>query len=294
MKKMDKIKIGIIGAENSRTAAIAKFLNVDKAIEGFSVDFVWGETADAAAKAAKEGQIPTIVEKQEEMFGKIDALIVDHRHPKFHLEAALPFIKAGISAFIDKPFCCRAEEGEALLELAKKHGASVTSFSVLVLQKSFLKFKEKMAEAGDVLAGETWGPSDLHSEWGGIAFYGIHQVDMALHAFGYHVEKVLVTENGNGSTGQLIYSDGKIVTMHLIKEGGPGFGIGVIGTKKAIHRPVIMDENPYVEGVKLFTEMFKTGREPKTDNEMLIPVKVLEALGRSVQSGALENVEYGK
>ena len=288
------MKIGIIGAENTHTAAIAKILNEDKLIEGVSVEMVWGETAEAAAKAAKEGSIPTIVENQEEMLGKIDALIVDHRHPKFHLEAALPFIKAGIPAFIDKPFCYRAKEGEEFLELAKQHGASVTSFSVLVLQKSFLEFKEKMAEAGDILAGETWGPSDLHSEWGGIAFYGIHQVDMVLHAFGYNVEKVLITENENGSTGQLIYSDGKIVTMHLIKEGSPGFGIGVVGTKKAIHQPVLMDEKPYIEGVKLFTEMFKTGKEPKTADEMLIPVRVLEALGRSVQSGALENVERGK
>ena len=41
------------------------------------------------------------------MLGKIDALIVDHRHAKFHLEAATPFVKAGIPTFVDKPFCYR-------------------------------------------------------------------------------------------------------------------------------------------------------------------------------------------
>ena len=284
------MKIGIIGAENSHTAAIAKVLNVDKLVKGFSVDYVWGETAEDAKTAAKEGQIPNIVEKPREMLGRVDALIVDHRHPKFHLKAALPFIKEGIPFFIDKPFCYRTEEGREFLKRAKKHGAPVTSFSVLVHQKKFLTFKKKMADAGEVLSGETWGPCDLRSKWGGIFFYGIHQVDMALKAFGYDVKKVVVTKNGNGATGQLIYPGGKIVTMHLIKEGCPGFGIGVIGTQKAVHQSVVMDSSPYLTGIKAFCKMFKTGEEPETTSEMLTPVRVLEALERSVKSGSVEKV----
>ena len=284
------MKIGIIGAENSHTAAIAKVINVDKLVKGFTVDYVWGETAEDAKKAAKAGQIPNIVEKPREMLGKIDALIVDHRHPRFHLRAALPFVKAGIPTFIDKPFCFRSEEGVEFLKLAKKHGAPVTSFSILIHQRSFLNFVKKLETVGDVLAGETWGPCDLKSQWGGIFFYGIHQVDTVLKAFGYNVKKVLVVKNGNGATGQLMYPDGKIVTMNLIKEGKPGFGIGAIGTEKSIHQPVVMDKVQYLTGVKTFCKMFKTGEEPESAEEMLMPVKVLDALKRSVTSGNVEKV----
>ncbi|MEN8255973.1 MAG: Gfo/Idh/MocA family oxidoreductase [Verrucomicrobiota bacterium] len=288
------MKIGIIGAENTHTAHIAKVLNVDKSVEGFSVEFVWGETREFAEKAAEFGQIPNIVEDPSEMLGKIDALIVDHRDPKYHLEAALPFIKAGIPAFIDKPFCVSPEEGQAFLDVAKEKGTPVTSFSVLTHQKTFAEFKEKMAGAGEVLMGETWGMCDLNSPWSGIYFYGIHQVDMILHAFGFDIEKVLVKNNGTEhATGQLFYPNGTIVTMHLIKDWAPSFGIGVIGKKGVIHQVVKMDENPYTEGVRIFTDMFKTGELPKTDDEILVPVKVLEALQRSVQSGAFENVESG-
>ena len=56
------------------------------------------------------------------MLGKIDALIVDHRHAKYHLEAATPFVKAGIPTFIDKPFCYRVEEGRKFLAMAHKLG----------------------------------------------------------------------------------------------------------------------------------------------------------------------------
>ena len=284
------MKIGIIGAENSHTAAIAKVLNVDGLVKGFTVDYIWGETAEYAKTAAKNGQIPNIVERPRDMLGKIDALIVDHRHPKFHLKAAKPFIKKGIPSFIDKPFCYRSAEGMEFLKVAKECGAPVTSFSILIHQRSFLNFVKKLETVGDIVAGETWGPCDLKSQWGGVFFYGIHQVDMVLKAFGYNVKKVLVTKNGNGATGQLMYPDGKIVTMHLIKEGCPGFGIGVVGSKKTIHQPMVMDKVQYLTGVKTFCKMFKTGEKPETANEMLAPVKVLESLQRSVKSGCVEKV----
>ena len=284
------MKIGIIGAENSHTAAIARVINVDKLIKGFSVDCVWGETPEDAKNAAKAGQIPNIVDKPKEMLGKIDALIVDHRHPKYHLKAALPFIKQGIPSFIDKPFCYRTQEGKEFLRSAKKHNAPVTSFSILVHQRNFLNFVKKTKTVGNIVAGGTWGPCDLKSKWGGVFFYGIHQVDMVLKAFGYDVKKVLITKNGNGATGQLMYPDGKTVTMHLIKEGCPGFGIGVIGTEKTIHQPIVMDKVQYLTGIKAFCKMFKTSIEPESVNEMLTPVKVLEALERSVKSGNVEKV----
>ena len=148
-----------------------------------------------------------------------------------------------------------------------------------------------MQSVGNVLAGQTWGPCDLKSQWGGIFFYGIHQVDMVLKAFGYDVKKVLVTKNGNGATGQLMYPDGKIVTMHLIKECCPGFGIGVIGSEKTIHQKIVYDKVQYLSGVKTFTKMFKTGVEPESADEMLMPVKVLEALEVSVKSGKIEKVK---
>ena len=117
--------IGIIGAENSHTAGFGKLFNIDKAFPGMEVKYVWGETEEFAQKAMKDGSIPEMVKDPKEMLGKIDALIVDHRHGKFHLAPAIPFIEAGIPTFIDKPFCYRKEEGKAFLALARKHGTPV-------------------------------------------------------------------------------------------------------------------------------------------------------------------------
>jgi Oxidoreductase family, NAD-binding Rossmann fold len=285
------MKIGIIGSENSHTAAIATIINIQKKIKGCSVDYVWGETADLAKQAAKAGQIPNIVKTPRQMLGKVDAVLCDHRHPKHHLKSVWPFVEAGIPAFVDKPFCYRAKEGKEFLKMAKKKGTPITSFSVLTHQKTFSTFKRKLDGLGTLASASSYGPCDLKSKWGGVFFYGIHQVDMVLHAFGFDVKSVLVTKNGPNATGQLMYPSGLIVTMALIKEGCHGFGVGAIGTDGEMQTPIRMDKSPYLNGVKTFTTMFKTGSEPLTATEMLKPVQVLEALEKSVKSGRVEKVE---
>jgi len=284
------MKLGIIGAENSHTIAIAKTINVDKKIRGFSVEYVWGEKPEYAEKASVEGKIPVIVRRPIDMLGKVDAVVVDHRDGKYHLKAVWPFVEAGVPTFVDKPFCYRAAEGKAFLKMAKKVGTPVTSFSVLTHQASFAQFKAKMAELGGIVSGTTYGPCDLKSQWGGIFFYGIHQVDLVLHAFGFDVTGAQVTKNGLNAVGQLLYASGLTVTMALIKEGTHAFGIGAVGTKGALSAPIKYDKNPYLTGVETFTRMFRTGKEPLTYEQILRPVQVLEALERSVKSGKVEKV----
>ncbi len=286
------MKIGAIGAENSHTIAIAKLINVDEKIAGCSVDYVWGETDAFARKAARAGRIPNIVKTPRQMLGKVDAVFVDHRHPKYHLPAVWPFVEAGVPAFVDKPFCYRASEGKRFLQMARRRGTPVTSYSVLPFYDSFGRFTKKLAGLGTIVSASSFGPCDLRSKWGGVFFYGIHQVDAMLHAFGYDVKSVLVAKNGpNNATGQLFYRSGLVATMALIKEGCPGFGIGAVGTDGALHVPIQGGKSPYLNGTRTFTTMFKTGVEPMTHEQMLRPVQVLEAMQRSVTSGKIEKVE---
>ena len=102
--KLKHIRIGIIGAENSHTVGFGKMFNIDKKFPGVEVTHLWGETDGFAPKAADVGKIPTIVKDQKGMLGQIDALSVDHRHAKYHLESATPFIKSRHSYFHRQTF----------------------------------------------------------------------------------------------------------------------------------------------------------------------------------------------
>jgi len=70
------------------------------------------------------------------------------------------------------------------------------------------------------------------------------------------VKEVMVTKNGNGATGQLLYKNGMIVTMQFIKEGCKAFGIGAVTTERKFYQDVQMNTSPYLAEVKHFVKMF--------------------------------------
>lgn len=286
------IRMGIIGAENSHTAAIAKTINVQKMIRGVQVVAVWGETLEFAKKAAEAGQIPTIVDKSEQMLGMIDALMVDHRHAKYHLPAAAPFLEAKVPMFIDKPFCYRAAEGKAFLARARKLGVPVTSFSVLPEQKSFRKFQARVAKAGTLRTLVTSGPCDIHSPYGGIYFYGIHQLGVILKLAGYEVRSAQVQafKGSDRHTATVEFASGLVATMNLINGFKPGFHFMAACENGVVCESHQSDDNPYLAGAKKFTTMFKTGVEPEPHDEILMVIRVLEALERSIKTGQREKV----
>ena len=285
--------IGIIGAENSHTIAIATEINLKQHFPGFSVTHVWGETSELAEKASREGEIPNIVSEPTDMLGNIDAVICDHRHAKYHLDSVREFVADGVPTFVDKPFCYRSKRGREFLEHARLSGTPVTSFSVRCHQKSFLAFVEEIKSIGDLSAGTTYGACDLDSPYGGVFFYGIHQVDMALHAFGSDVDKVSVIQNTDShAIGHLLYPDGKIIALHFVKkEEISGFAISAAGSDGYVHRTLVGDESPHRCGVEIFTKMIETGTEPIPHKKILDPIVVLEALERSIESGKVERVD---
>ena len=281
--------IGIIGAENSHTAGFGKLFNIDKAFPGMEVKYIWGETETFAKTAMKKGNIPEMVKDPNDMLGKIDGLIVDHRHGKFHLEPAIPFIEAGIPTFIDKPFCYRAKEGKDFLALARKHGTPVTSFSSIAHSYDTFDIKEQLKKMGGINQVIRSGRLDLNSEYGGVFFYGAHTVQPLLYLFGDNVEKVRVNKNGENSGANLIFKDGMLASLVFTtkKYGWQTFvetdeGIVELKSRTEEKKP---DKN-YVDMV----EMFKTGKEPRRHESIIHCVAVLEALEKSVASEQWETV----
>ena len=187
-----KLTIGIIGAENSHTIGLGRLFNIDKKFPGAEIKYVWGETDEFAKAAMEKGNIPEQVKDPKEMIGKIDALIVDHRHPKYHLEAAWPFVEAGIPAFIDKPFCYRASEGRDFLQMAKEKGTPVTSYSSIAHSSATFDIMEQIKSMDEISQVVRTGPVDLGSIYGGFFFYGTHTVQPLLYMFGENVEEVRV------------------------------------------------------------------------------------------------------
>ena len=276
------LRIGIIGAENSHTIGYGKLINIEKKFPGAEVKYVWGETEEFAKNAMQKGQIPNMVKTPEEMLGKIDALIVDHRHPKYHMKAATPFIKAGIPTFIDKPFCYRVEDGWEFLSLAKKLGVPVSSYSPIAHSEGTLDIKKQVQKMGEISHVVVSGPADLNSPYGGIFFYGVHMVQPLMYIFGDEIKKVRITKNGENATASMAFENGLLATLNIkrLSRGWKTFAETKDGTIELKSR---VSENNPAKNYADMIEMFQTGKEPRSYESILKCVAVLEALEKSAK-----------
>jgi predicted dehydrogenase len=283
------MRIGIIGAENSHTIGYGKMFNTDKKFPDFEVKYVWGETEEFAKTAMEKGNIPNMVANPNEMLGKIDALIVDHRHAKYHLEPAIPFVKAGIPTFIDKPFCYRVSEGKEFLAMAREAGTPVTSFSSVRQSDATFDIKKQLETLGEFSQIISLGPADIDSKYGGIFFYGVHIVEPVLFLFGENINMVRVSRNGKNASASLAYDDGKLATL-IFKNISHGWETYIETKEGVIELKSRVEERDPARNYVDMVEMFRTGKEPRSHRSILAGVAVLEALEKSVITGDWEDV----
>ena len=289
IKSIKPLIIGIIGAENSHTAAFGKLFNIDKLFPGVSVKYVWGETENFARIAMKKGNIPIMVNDPIEMLGKIDALIVDHRHGKYHLDAALPFLEQGIPMFIDKPFCYRKEKGEKFLALARKSNTPVTSYSSVANSFSTIDIKRQINKMGKIKRVISYGPIDLESKYGGVFFYGPHLIEPLIYIFDNKVVKVRVNKIDKTGNANMIFDDGMMVTIIFSKK-NRGWQTFVESDNGFVEvKPNINKKTPTKSDIDM-VNMFRTGKEPRDHKNILHGVAILEALEKSAISEAWEDV----
>ncbi|MCK0147362.1 Gfo/Idh/MocA family oxidoreductase [Arenibacter sp. F26102] len=285
--------IGIIGAENSHTRGFGKMFNLDKNFPGWEVKYVWGEKEEFAQLAKEEGGIPVIVKEPSEMMGKIDALIVDHRYGDLHLDAALPFVKAGIPTFVDKPFCYSSQAAKIFLEMAREVGTPVTSYSSIAHSNATEDMRKQLAEMKDINQITCYGKADINSIYGGFIFYGVHMVEPLIYLFDEKIVSARFNKNEKdnlNSSASLIFDNGRMATLVITtkKYGWQTFvetDEGVVELKSRVET-VGPDKN-YVDMVN----MFSTGKEPRSHESIIHGIAVLEAIQKSVISDNWESVK---
>jgi len=283
------LRIGIIGAENSHTIGFGKMFNIEKKFPEVTLTHVWGETEELARKASEGGKIPNVVKDPKEMMGQIDALIVDHRHAKYHLAAATPFVKAGIPTFIDKPFCYRIDEGKIFLSMARQTGTPVTSFSSVAHTKATYDIKQQLESLGEIHHVVRYGPLDLDSEYGGVFFYGVHLIQPLMFMFGEDIQRVKITRNGKQGSAALIFKSGLYATL-IFKNLSYGWETfvetkkGMVELKSRVEEP----DPPLMDADMI--NMFRTRTEPRSHKSMLTEVAILEALEKSAMNENWEEV----
>lgn len=283
-------KIGIIGSDNSHAEVFSKLVNLPDSngyfqFPDFRVTGIFGLESERTAQVAQDGAIEYIAEKPEYLIGKVDAVMVVFRHGDLHKEYALPFIKAGIPTWIDKPFTIKNKDALELINTAKKNNTLLTGGSTCKYTYDILMVRnavQKGGRIGKIKSAMLNFPATLENEYGGIYFYGAHLAEMTMAAFGYDAKSVIASEK-NGNVVATVKYDNYQVVMNFIPGVREYYAV-VFGENGTMMREIDISIC-YMKGFEEFAGMLRTGKIPIPLDQLYAPVELLNAVVKSYQTG---------
>jgi predicted dehydrogenase len=136
------------------------------------VTHIWTENRDTSHDIAMATNIPHIVNRIEDMIGKVDAVLLARDDAERHCEMAAPLLMAGLPVFIDKPVALSRDDLDTLYG-ATKYENQLFSCSALRFSKSIRLDQASRTILGTIRHVEGVVPKFWKT-------YGVHLVDPLL------------------------------------------------------------------------------------------------------------------
>lgn len=289
-------KIGIVGSDNSHAVAFAKIVNLPDEKTGkmffpeYKVTHIYGMDEEVTKERAETGKIETIVSNPVEMIGEVDGVVVVFRHGGLHKKYSLPFIKAGIPVFVDKPFTKTVEDVVELVEASNKYNTPITGGSTFKYLDDIIEIKKIVEEKSlektgveNLFTGGFTFNIGLHNEYGGISFYGAHTVEPALTVFGYDVKSVYASRT-NMNIFAIIKYDTYQVMLNMLYGAAKKPTIKIMLRDETIIKEIDASKT-YLKGVENFLNVISTGKSDLEDKQFIMPVAVINMIELSLKYG---------
>ncbi|HEY3504272.1 MAG TPA: Gfo/Idh/MocA family oxidoreductase [Actinocatenispora sp.] len=278
------MRVGIVGTEISHVEHVIEYLNVARRQgDGARVVALSGGAGERNRELAAAGGIDLLVDEPADLLGHVDAVIVSDRDARLHRAHALPFLSAGLPVLVDKPFATTVDDAEAMIAVARAHGAPITSYSTLRYGPDAQALRDAVAGLGPIQAVVATGPADETSEYGGIHFYGIHPVDVAFSLVPGPVGPVRMERAADTVVATARVGDAH-VTVNLVRPANDvvPFHALAIGRTGLVARTLTPGPHYVWPGLDEFFRMIATGRPPIDPEDLLRPVRFLADLDRAL------------
>jgi virulence factor len=288
------IRLGIVDFDTSHAVEFTKRLNhVDIAQDQ------WVEGARVVAGVPGTSKIsPEVIGKNTEqlrqygieilndpadLFGKIDAVLIESVDGSVHLERALPFLEKGMPTYIDKPFACSLADARKITELAMTKHIPLMSSSSLRYAPEVVAAKAGGA-AGKIVGVSTYGPAPVHPRNPGLFHYGIHPVEMLFTLMGPGCKRVSCLGSVGGEVATGLWADGRVASVRGIRVGKQDYGFTLFGIK-GVTTQGVSTTYIYRELLKQIVALFTTRQLPIDLHETLEIVAFIEGARRSLEGG---------
>ncbi|MBN8789202.1 MAG: Gfo/Idh/MocA family oxidoreductase [Terrimonas sp.] len=207
--------------------AVADYLDANKdtlGIPGAAITHVWTQDKSISKSIAMSSGIQHIVEKAEDMIGKVDAVILARDDAEFHVEMAKPFIEAGVPIFIDKPLATTQQDLD-WFEAQQASGKFIMSCSSMRYANECRIVKQNLAALGSLELVTAVGKKDWLK-------YGVHIIEAMLATLN---DPKVATVQHIGEVGRdvvhLTFENGLPATIHLFMNISGTFQISFFGQK---------------------------------------------------------------
>lgn len=136
------------------------------AISYAKVTHIWTQDKEKSFHIAKAARIDHVVEKLEDMIDAVDGVLLARDDPESRLSMSLPFIKAGIPVYIDKPISTDINSLMTILE-HEKYPGQIFSCSALRYAEEFNLTQSELHELGTIkyieaITSKSWEKYGVH------------------------------------------------------------------------------------------------------------------------------------
>ncbi len=289
----EDIRIGMIGLDTSHVPAFTKTFNdkndknhipgarVVAAFKGGSPDIPSSaDRVEGYTKTLRDQYGVKIVDSIEELCTLVDVVMIESVDGRPHLEQAILVIKAKKPLYIDKPVAGSLADAIQIFKLAKENNVPVFSCSSLRYWPGVQALKE--GKSGEIRGVTSCGPAHLQVKHPDLFWYGIHSTEAMFTVIGTGCETVTATVTKDTHVVTGVWKDGKVGTLHGIRNGASPYQLTVFGTKAVINETITGDYTPMLREAFKF---FQTGVAPVSPEETIEIFAFMEAADESKRQG---------
>jgi predicted dehydrogenase len=217
--------------------------------DGVQVTHAWTQDPEITRKLCGACRIENAASAPENMIGSVDAVIIARDDFESHLRLALPFLKAGLHVFVDKPLSLDVGE--------------------LRIFRPFLENGRLMSCSGMRYARELDEPRASLSEYGEIRLvrgailnswekYGVHLIDAILNVIRSKPVSVVSLDAPHESLAVQM-DDGSLVQFDALGDVGRCFRIDIFGTRNITSHEITDNFSMFRRTLWHFVQSIKSG-----------------------------------
>lgn len=282
-------KIAILGCENSHADNFLKFIKNREEFADVEVIGVYSDDLPAAEKLHEKFGV-TVMNDYADAVGKIDGLVITARHGDNHYKYAKPYIESGVPMFIDKPITVKEDEAIEFMRCLREKNVRISGGSSLKqdIYVEELKNDAKNEVDGKTLGGLVRAPYSGENAYGGFYFYAQHLVEMVCEIFGRF--PISVTAKQNGKQIHVLFHYEEYDCVGVFTDGNYLYYACRMAEKGTKSLNIPSSNDWFYREFKEFYELLEGGEQTCTYEEFISPVFIMNAIERSLASGAEEPV----